>query len=75
MKTVFLKGLYNLCEWVLFFGAPPYPGMLRESLAHDPQFLHALPPSVSFTQGALAEPLAVAHNAISKAELQLAALS
>ncbi|MEI6873866.1 MAG: NAD(P)-dependent alcohol dehydrogenase [Spirochaetota bacterium] len=61
------RGRYNLCEAVRFSGAPPYQGMLREYLVHDPRFLCRLPDSVSFTQGALAEPLAVAHNAIRKA--------
>ena len=61
------EGRYNLCDFVQFSGAPPYPGMFREYLSHDPRFLHLLPENVSFTQGALVEPLAVAHNAISKA--------
>ncbi len=61
------EGRYNLCESVRFSGAPPYPGMFREYLTHDPRFLYVLPENVSFTQGALAEPLAVAHNAVSKA--------
>jgi L-iditol 2-dehydrogenase len=60
------EGRYNLCESVRFSGAPPYPGMFREYLTHDPRFLHLLPPNVSFTQGALVEPLAVAHNAVMK---------
>jgi L-iditol 2-dehydrogenase len=61
------EGRYNLCDSVKFSGAPPYPGMFREYLTHDPRFLHPLPGNVSFTQGALAEPLAVAHNAVTKA--------
>jgi L-iditol 2-dehydrogenase len=61
------EGRYNLCESVHFSGAPPYPGMFREYLTHDPRFLYVLPENVSFTQGALAEPLAVAHNAVVKA--------
>jgi L-iditol 2-dehydrogenase len=64
------EGRYNLCDSVQFSGAPPYPGMFREYLTHDPRFLHLLPETVSFTQGALVEPLAVAHNAIAKAGVQ-----
>jgi L-iditol 2-dehydrogenase len=63
------EGRYNLCRDVRFSGAPPNPGMFREYLVHDPQFIHKLPDSVSLTQGALVEPLAVAHNAFKKAAL------
>jgi len=62
-----LEGRYNLCVDVCFSGAPPYQGMLREYMIHDPRFTYKLPDTVSFTQGALVEPLAVAHNAIRKA--------
>jgi L-iditol 2-dehydrogenase len=62
-----LGGRYNLCLDVRFSGAPPYQGMFREYLTHEPGFLHKLPDAVSFTQGALVEPLAVAHNALRKA--------
>jgi L-iditol 2-dehydrogenase len=62
-------GRYNLCASVRFSGAPPYPGMFRELVSHDARFAVRLPDSVSFVQGALAEPLAVAHNAVTKARL------
>ncbi|MEI6389414.1 MAG: alcohol dehydrogenase catalytic domain-containing protein, partial [Spirochaetota bacterium] len=64
------EGRYNLCVDVRFSGAPPYHGMFREYVLHDHRFLHKLPESVSFTQGALVEPLAVAHNAMRKAALR-----
>jgi L-iditol 2-dehydrogenase len=64
------EGRYNLCPDVRFSGAPPYQGMFREFLVHDPRFIHKLPDSVSYTQGALVEPLAVAHNAVKKAALR-----
>jgi L-iditol 2-dehydrogenase len=63
------EGRYNLCAEVRFSGAPPYPGMFRELVAHDARFVFRLPDGVSFTQGALVEPLAVAHNAAAKARL------
>jgi L-iditol 2-dehydrogenase len=63
------EGRYNLCLSVAFSGAPPHPGMFREFLAHDARFVHRLPDAVSFTQGALVEPLAVAHNALRRAGL------
>ena len=64
------EGRYNLCESVRFYGAPPYPGMFREYLAHDPRFLVRLPDRVTTTQGALVEPLAVGRNAVRKAAVR-----
>ena len=64
------EGRYNLCTDVRFTGAPPYQGMFREFLAHDARFVYRLPEGVSFTQAALVEPLAVAHNAVRKAGVQ-----
>jgi L-iditol 2-dehydrogenase len=61
-----LEGRYNLCPQVRFLGAPPNPGAFRELLAHDARFVYKLPDAVSFTQGALVEPLAVAHNAVTR---------
>jgi L-iditol 2-dehydrogenase len=63
------RGRYNLCTELRFSGAPPHHGMFREVIAHDPRFLCKLPDSVSFTQGALVEPLSVAHNAVRKAAI------
>jgi len=65
-----LEGRYNLCPHVRFLGAPPNHGAFREYFTHDPRFVYQLPGQVSFTQGALAEPLAVAHNAVEKAGLR-----
>jgi L-iditol 2-dehydrogenase len=64
------EGRYNLCPDVRFTGAPPYQGMFRDFLAHDPRFVYRIPDHVSFTQAALAEPLSVAHNAVVKARLR-----
>jgi len=63
------EGRYNLCEQVRFTGAPPFHGMFREYLCHDPRWVYRVPDHVSFTEAALAEPLAVAHNAVHKARL------
>ena len=59
-----LSGRYNLCDSVHFIGAPPYHGAFREYLAHDARFVFPLPESVSFAQGAMAEPLAVAWHTV-----------
>jgi L-iditol 2-dehydrogenase len=63
------EGRYNLCVDVQFTGAPPYQGLFCEFHAHDPRFVYRIPDHVSFTQAALAEPLAVAHNALRRAGL------
>lgn len=64
------EGHYNLCPDVHFTGAPPYHGMFRDYLAHDPRFVYRIPDHVSYTQAALAEPLSVAHNAVARARLR-----
>jgi L-iditol 2-dehydrogenase len=63
------EGRYNLCVDVQFTGAPPYQGLFCEMHAHDPRFVYRVPGRVSFAEAALAEPLAVAHNAIRRAAL------
>ncbi len=60
-----LTGYYNLCKQVVFMGAPPNPGTFREYVVHDPLFVHTIPDTVTFTQGALVEPLSVAYNVFS----------
>jgi L-iditol 2-dehydrogenase len=65
-----LEGRYNLCDDVQFLGVPPFHGAFREYLAHDSRFTHKLPATVSFTEGALVEPLSVAHNSILKVGLR-----
>ena len=64
-----LQGRYNLCVDVHFMGAPPYPGTFREYIAHDSRFVYKLPDHVSYTQGALAEPFAVAYNCLMSANI------
>ena len=60
------EGHYNLCTAVRFLGVPHHMGAFRELLAYDPRFVYRLPDSVSFTAGALVEPLAVGYNAAQK---------
>lgn len=63
------EGHYNLCTDVAFTGAPPHQGLFCEFHAHDPRFVYHIPPHVTFTQAALAEPLSVAHNALRRSRL------
>lgn len=62
-------GVYNLCPHVKFSGAPPYNGSIRRYHAHNAQYLHKLPPSLSFADGALLEPLSVVLHAFERSPL------
>ncbi|KAK0817509.1 hypothetical protein LTR38_001587 [Friedmanniomyces endolithicus] len=57
-------GKYNLCEDVKFAGVCPSAGTIRRFIAHDARYLHKLPDSMTFAQGALVEPLSVVLHAI-----------
>ncbi|KAH8168537.1 alcohol dehydrogenase groES-like domain-containing protein [Sarocladium implicatum] len=66
-----LDGKYNLCEDVQFAGVYPYAGTLQRFKAHPAKWLHKLPDSVSFAEGALLEPLSVVLHAIRQAHITL----
>ncbi|KAI9445752.1 GroES-like protein [Lactarius psammicola] len=66
-----LIGRYNGCERVLFRSTPPVPGLLRRYITHPAVWCHKLPPTLSFEDGALLEPLSVALAAIERANLRL----
>ncbi len=58
-----LSGRYNLCPDVKFWATPPYHGCLCDYVTHPAAFTFKLPDNVSFTEGALIEPLAIGINA------------
>ena len=62
-----LLGMYNLDPAVRFWATPPVHGCLRETVVHPSQFVFKLPPTVSYEEGALCEPLSVGLQAVSKA--------
>jgi L-iditol 2-dehydrogenase len=64
-------GRYNACPDVVFFSTPPYHGTLTRFHLHPAAWLHKLPDSISFEEGALMEPLAVALAGIERANLRL----
>ncbi|KAH8833012.1 chaperonin 10-like protein [Flagelloscypha sp. PMI_526] len=66
-----LIGKYNACPDVVFFSTPPYHGTLTRYHLHPAQWLHKLPDSVSFEEGSLCEPLAVALAGIERSGLRL----
>ncbi|KAK4058657.1 hypothetical protein OIO90_000101 [Microbotryomycetes sp. JL221] len=65
------KGKYNACPDVVFFSTPPYHGTLTRYHVHPAAWLHKLPDSISFEEGSLLEPLAVALAGIERAQLKL----
>ncbi|MBC7806340.1 MAG: NAD(P)-dependent alcohol dehydrogenase [Akkermansiaceae bacterium] len=62
-------GHYNLDPAVRFWATPPVHGVLRPFAVHPADFVFKLPPTVSFAEGAMVEPLAVGIHAAAKAKI------
>ncbi len=62
-------GRYNLCPAVVFLSAPPINGTFRDYLTIRADALHPMPEGMTFEQGALVEPAAVAVHALRRANL------
>ncbi|KAH6967999.1 chaperonin 10-like protein [Fusarium avenaceum] len=64
-------GNYNVCEKLRFRSSatcfPHYQGTLQQRFNHPAKWVHKLPEGISFAEGALLEPLAVAIHAVRKA--------
>lgn len=62
------SGRYNVCPRLLFTGSasadPPVQGSLQELYNHPAGFVHRIPDSISFEEGALLEPLSVSLHAV-----------
>lgn len=63
-------GLYNLDLAVRFWATPPVHGILRPSVVHPADYTFKLPESVSFSDAAMVEPLAVGMQAAKKAHIE-----
>lgn len=63
-------GLYNLDPGVRFWATPPIHGCLRPTVIHPAALTFRLPDSVSYNEGAMAEPLAVGMHAAGKARIR-----
>nr|WP_250643450.1 alcohol dehydrogenase catalytic domain-containing protein [Frankia sp. AiPa1]MCL9762723.1 alcohol dehydrogenase catalytic domain-containing protein [Frankia sp. AiPa1] len=62
------RGDYNLCRALAFHGlAADHSGGLGELTVVRPRMAHVLPPDLSSLQGALVEPISVAHHAVGRA--------
>ncbi|KAK0130136.1 hypothetical protein ONS96_000663 [Cadophora gregata f. sp. sojae] len=64
-------GEYNLCADVQFSGAPPFHGSIRRYHVHRAKYLHKLPDELSFSDGALLEPLSVVLHAFERVPVRL----
>ncbi|EME83328.1 uncharacterized protein MYCFIDRAFT_39289 [Pseudocercospora fijiensis CIRAD86] len=65
------SGNYNLCADVAFSGVPPYSGSIRRWHVHPSKFLHKIPDNLSFSDGALLEPLSVVLHGFERAPIKL----
>jgi 2-desacetyl-2-hydroxyethyl bacteriochlorophyllide A dehydrogenase len=65
-----LKGLYNLCAHVSFYHRQGQ-GAFTPYFVADQQRVFKLPDNVTFEEGALVEPLAVAVHAVKKAGIKM----
>ncbi|KAF9732754.1 hypothetical protein PMIN06_007074 [Paraphaeosphaeria minitans] len=64
-------GRYNLCEDVQFAGVYPYDGTIQRYKCHPARWCHKIPDHISFSEGALLEPLSVVMHGINIAGLSL----
>ncbi|KAM5380320.1 hypothetical protein ACJZ2D_003422 [Fusarium nematophilum] len=64
-------GAYNVCEKMRFRSSatafPHFQGTLQERVNHPAKWVHKLPDSMTYAQGALLEPLSVAVHSVRKA--------
>lgn len=65
------QGKYNLCELMGFYGLAGGGGGFSEYASIPEHMLHKLPENVSFEQGALVEPSAVAVHAVKQSKLKV----
>jgi len=64
-------GRYNACPDVVFFSTPPFHGTLTRWHLHPAEWLHRLPDNVTYEEGSLCEPLAVALAGLERSGLRL----
>ena len=66
-----MRGEYNLCPRMRFYGTPPIDGALTEYVTIGASFAHPVPDDVSDEAAALFEPLSVGIASIAKATVGL----
>ena len=68
-----IEGNSNICPQVSFCGTVGVDGAMREYLAHPARLCHPLPQSMSFTDGAVLEPLGIGVHAVDLGKQKTAA--
>ncbi|BEJ14664.1 hypothetical protein CspHIS471_0404310 [Cutaneotrichosporon sp. HIS471] len=66
-----LRAIYDQCPNIGFHLSPPYNGTMTRYKIYPGYWLHRLPDSVGWDEGALCEPLAVALAALESADVRL----
>lgn len=64
------SGAYNLCPDTIFAATPPHDGTLSEVYSVAEDYCYKLPEHVTFEEGAMAEPLAVAVQVCKVADVK-----
>ena len=54
-----------------FSGAPPHHGSIRRFHVHPAKYLHKLPETMDFADGALLEPLSVVMHGFERSPVQM----
>ncbi len=62
--------LPGLCRSIGFIGTPVRPGAYAQYVAVRTDMIQKLPEGVTFSEGAMVEPLAVAHHAVERAGIR-----
>ena len=65
-----LRGDYHLCGRMRFFGTPPTDGALQDRVICPVEWVFPIPDEMSFAEGAMMEPLAVATFTTGEADLR-----
>ena len=65
----YIKGIYNLDPKLTFWATPPDHGCLTPEVVFPSNFVFKLPDNVSYSEGAMIEPLAVGLHAAEKAKI------
>ncbi|RYP19061.1 hypothetical protein DL765_003557 [Monosporascus sp. GIB2] len=66
-----MEGRYNLCEDVKFSGIWPDNGTIQRYKVHPAKWLYKIPDELTYSQGALLEPLSVILHGIAGANVKL----
>lgn len=65
------SGRYNLCPDVVFMATPPVNGCMCRYIRHPAHKTYKLPEGMSFTEGALVEPLSVGIHAVQRGHVSV----